>query len=102
MPPRIDELTVESKLSIAEYGVLFGFSPQAVLEAVQAQSRKCLKPFYTFNELGLRWQTSRQNVYNILNKYDAALITPVPGKQRSKRLVSSATVERIERQWIKP
>jgi hypothetical protein len=97
-PIETASLTIDSKLSISEYADLFGFPAEAVLAAVQAQSHKLLKPWYTFQELAVRWNMTPQNVYNVMREYDAKVSYFTGGKTRGKPQVSRDTVARIERQ----
>jgi hypothetical protein len=78
-------------LSIEEFARLFGFKPQALLEAIENQQRKNPKPFFTIPDLAARWECSRGNVYNVLRKHFVKLLDV------NKRLVPAETVERIER-----
>jgi hypothetical protein len=94
----VEELTVESTLSISEYADLFGFSPEAVLQAVLAQNVKLRKPFYTFQDLAARWNMTAQNVYNVMTEHEAKVSYFGKGDRRGKPQVSRDVVARIERQ----
>jgi hypothetical protein len=78
-------------LSIREFADLFGFTPEALLAAIENLGMKHPKPFFTIPDLALRWRCSRGNVYNVLRKHDVKLLDV------NKRLVPAEAVERIER-----
>ena len=92
------ELTVDSSLKISEYADLFGFPAEAVLAAVQAQSRKALKQFYTVGELAERWNMSRQGANYVLRDFEAKVVNLGTGKKRRSLRIPGEVVVRIERQ----
>ncbi len=92
------EVTVDSSLKISEYADLFGFPAEAVLAAVQSQSRKTLKPFYSVTELAARWSMTRQGADHVLREYQAKAVNLGTGKQRRSLRIPGDVVARIERQ----
>ncbi len=95
-------LTPQDSLTISEFADLFGFTPAAMLAAIERQRASTPRPFYTFKQLADRWNCSPQNIYNILRSHDAKAVDLSDGKKRSKRLVPAETVARIERLRLKP
>jgi len=94
------ELTVDSSLKISEYADRFGFPAEAVLAAVQTQSRKALKPFYTVNELAMRWSMTRQGANDVLREHSAKAVNLGTAKKRRALRIPGDVVARIERQNI--
>lgn len=86
-------------LPIAEFAALFGFEPEAVASAIEAQKYRVEKSqaFYTLPQLKERWHVSRAQVYAILREAEARVLDVGQGKKRSKTLVPAETVARIER-----
>jgi hypothetical protein len=100
--PSQTTVTPESTLTIAEFADLFGFTPQAVISAIDRQRQALLRPFYTFKQLATRWNCSPQNIYNVLRAHEAKALNLSGEEKRAKRLVAAETVARIERLQSKP
>src|ERR1700733_9855539 len=96
-----EPLRPTDSLTVQELANLFCPPVDAVIAAIETQRRNFNKPFYTFQDLALRWQCSRGSIYNIVRKYDVKTMNLSRGKKRGKQLVPAATVERIERQSTK-
>lgn len=97
-------LTEADSLTIAEFSALFGFPPEAILEAIQRNRTAIKKAYYSIPDLAVRWGVSRQTVYNILADSEFEILNLTrsrddkQGKRsKGKRLVSAAVVEKIEK-----
>jgi hypothetical protein len=97
-----EELTPETKLTVAEFADFLNLPSSAVICAIERHQTSALRPFYTFKQLADRWNCSPQNIYNILRSHEAKALDVSGGKKRSKRLVSADTVARIERLHSRP
>jgi hypothetical protein len=96
-----EELTPETKLSVAEFADLFGFPPTAVISAVQNQRSKLSKPFYTLKDLTARWGCSRGTVASVLKSHSAIAMdlgTNRAKTKKSKKVFPAATILRIEKE----
>lgn len=92
-------LSPNDSLTIKDFAALFGFSPESVTQAIEAQKYRVEKfqAFYTLPQLTQRWHVSRAQVYSILREAQVRVLDVGRGKTRSKTLVPSETVERIEK-----
>jgi len=93
------DLTENSSLTVADFSSLFGFAPEAIIEAIRRNRTSLKKAFYTIPDLALRWNCSRGTVYNILAESEFKVFTLVrKSKGKGKRQVPAAAVEKIEQQ----
>ena len=92
-------LSPTDSLSIKDFASLFGFPPEAVVQAIEAQKYRTEKAqaFFTIPQLKDRWQCSRAQVYVILRESNVRVVDIGQGEKRSKVLVPADTVGRIER-----
>jgi hypothetical protein len=86
-------------IPIAEFAKLFGFEPEAVAQAIETQKYRVEKfqAFYSIPQLTERWHVSRAQVYSVLREAQVRVLDVGQGKTRSKTLVPTETVERIEK-----
>jgi hypothetical protein len=96
-----EPLKPTDSLTVQELANLFCIPVAAVITAIETQRRNFNKPFYTLQDLAVRWNCTPSNIHNIIRKYDARTMNLGQGKKRSKRLVPAETVELIERQSFK-
>ena len=93
-PTQIKE---SDRLSIFEFADLFGFTPSALIEAIQRNRLSLKKPYYTIQDLADRWNCSRASVYVILRESEFKLFDMSRGgRNKGKRNVPAAVVEKIE------
>jgi hypothetical protein len=97
-----EELTAETKLSVAEFADLFGFPPSAVISAIARKSVALNRPFYSVQALAERWDCSPGTVYNILKTHEAQSLNLDNGgnkkTRKSKKVICAASVARIEKE----
>lgn len=92
------KLSANDVLSIEEFSSLFGFPSDAIIEAIQRNRSAIKKDFYSVHDLTIRWDCSRGTVHNVLREHEASLLDlGRTGKAKGRKLVSAASVERIER-----
>jgi hypothetical protein len=86
-------------LSIAEFSRLFGFSPDSIVAAVEAQRRRLSdsQAYFSIHQLAARWSVSKGTVYAALQDHAAKALNVGRGSQRKKLLVPVAEVLRIEK-----
>lgn len=92
-------ISPNDSLPIKEFASLFGFPPDAVVAAVEAQRYRVAKAqaFYSIPQLADRLQCSVPQVYKILRSDNAKVLNVGEGSIRKKILVDAATVARIEK-----
>lgn len=96
-------LSPTDSLSILEYADIFGFTPEAVIEAIGRNRRAVKQSFYSIPGLAKRWCCSRAKVYAILREAGYKLLDlTIPGKDKGKRLIPASVVERIEQTRLRP
>jgi hypothetical protein len=93
-----EQLKLTDSVTFLELANLFHIPLEVVIAAIEAQRRNFNKPFYTVQDLAVRWSCSRQNINYIIRKFDARTLNLGTGKRRRNLRVPAATVERIERQ----
>lgn len=96
-----EPLKPTDSLTVQELADLFCIPAEAVIAAIETQRRNFNKPFYTIQNLAVRWSCTRQNVNYIIRKFDARTLDLGTGTKRRNLRVPAATVERIERQSLK-
>jgi hypothetical protein len=86
-------------LPIKEFASLFGFPPEAVAAAVDAQRYRVAKSqaFYSIPQLAERLQCSVPQVYKILRSDNAKVVNAGGGSKRKKILVPAEVVARLEK-----
>jgi hypothetical protein len=92
-------ISPNDSLTVRDFAALFGFPPEAVVQAIEAQKYRSEKAqaFFTLPQLMERWQCSRAQVYAILREANVKVVDLGLGEIRAKTLVPAATVERIEK-----
>ena len=91
-------LSPTDALRISEFAEIFGFTSDAIIEAIGRNRRAVKAPFYSIPELAERWCCSRAKVYAILRDAGYKLLDlAIPGKDKGKRLIPASVVEQIER-----
>jgi hypothetical protein len=92
-------LAPTDSLTIQDFATLFGFEPDAVARAIEAQKYRTEKKqaFYTIPQLTDRWHCSRAQVYAVLREANVKVVDIGQGAERAKTLVPVETVERIEK-----
>lgn len=92
-----ENLTETDSLTIAEFSCLFGFPPDAIIEAIRRNRTSLNKAYYSIPDLAARWVCSRATVYNVLAQSEFKVLDLTrSGKDKGKRLVPAAVVEKIE------
>jgi hypothetical protein len=92
-------LSASDKLAIAEFAAVIGFTPAAVIAAIESYRSTAKKDYYSIPELATRWCMSRSGVYNLLREHEAKIVDFTGnGKDRGKKVVYADVVERIEKQ----
>jgi hypothetical protein len=86
-------------LPIKEFASLFGFPPEAVVAAVEAQRYRVAKSqaYYSIPQLAARLQCSVPQVYKLLRSDNAKVINVGEGSKRKKILVPAEVVARLEK-----
>jgi hypothetical protein len=91
-------LTPEDSFTISQFADLFGFTPSAMIAAIERQRGAFNKPFYSIRELGDRWSCSRATVYAVIKESEFKVLNLAhKGKAKGKKLIPAAVVEKIER-----
>jgi len=92
-------ISPNDSLPIKEFASLFGFPPEAVAAAVEAQRYRVVKAqaFYSIPQLADRLQCSVPAVYKLLRSENAKVVNTGSGQKRKRILVDAATVNRIEK-----
>ena len=92
-------LSPSSSLTITEYAEIFGFTPTAVIDAIQRNRRAIKKDFYNITELAQRWSCSRATVYTVLeeSEFKSLNVAAKTSKQRDSWRIPASAVEHIER-----
>jgi hypothetical protein len=96
-----EPLKATDSVTFQELANLFCIPVEAVITAIETQRRNFNKPFYTVQDLAVRWSCSRQNINYILRKCGAKTLNLGTGIKRRNLRVPAATVERIEKQSLK-
>jgi hypothetical protein len=95
--PFTKPLTVDDRLTVAEFSDLFGFPASAVLAAIERNRQAVNRPFYSIPDLAKRWTCSRATVYNVLHEAEFKLLDlRRAGRDKGKWSVPAAVVEHIE------
>ena len=102
MTPNIAELTENDSLTISEFSSLFGFPPEAIIEAVRRNRTALKKAFYSIPDLAARWCCARSTVYKVIDDsgYEILNLTR-DGRSRGKRVVPARVVEKIEKTYMR-
>jgi hypothetical protein len=96
---RKTSLSASDKLAIAEFAAVIGFTPAAVIAAIESYRSTAKKDYYSIPGLATRWCMSRSGVYNVLRDHEAKIVDFTGnGKDRGKKVVYADVVERIEKQ----
>jgi len=92
-------ITSKDSLPITEFASLFGFPPEAVVAAVEAQRYRVAKSqaYYSIPQLAARLQCSVPQVYKLLRSDNAKVINVGEGSKRKKLLVPADVVNRLEK-----
>jgi hypothetical protein len=92
-------LTPSDSIEIREVAEALNLPVTAILSAISKHRTELTKPYYSYEDLKLRWNCSIGTVYNVLNSYGGRVLDlGMPGKNRGKKLVPAAVVDRIEKQ----
>jgi predicted DNA-binding protein YlxM (UPF0122 family) len=95
-------LTPQDTLSISEFADLFGFTPSAMLAAIEHQRGSYTKPFYSIEELADRWICSRATVYAVLKETEFKVFDLAHGgKKKGPKRIPVAVVQKIEQSRMK-
>ena len=92
-------MSPSDSLKIQDFASLFGFTPESVVAAVEAQRYRLAKAqaFYSLPQLATRWCISVPAVYKTIRAHEAKIVNIGNGEKRKKILVDAATVARIEK-----
>jgi hypothetical protein len=92
-------MSPNDSLPIKEFASLFGFPPEAVVAAVEAQRYRVTKSqaYYSIPQLAARLQCSVPQVYKLLRSDNAKVINVGEGSKRKKLLVPADVVARFEK-----
>jgi hypothetical protein len=96
-----DVLTPDSSLKISEFADLFGFSPSAVLQAIQNHRERTPQPYYSLKDCAQRWRCSRGKADAILRASRAVAIdlrTSAGNAKKSKKIYAADSIARIEKE----
>lgn len=101
--PHSAAITPEDSLTIGEFSSLFGFPAEALMEAIRRNRTSLKKSFYSIPDLAARWDCSRGTVYNILAESEFKVLNLTrKGKDKGKRLVPAAVIEKLEQSRMRP
>jgi|HubBroStandDraft_4_1064222.scaffolds.fasta_scaffold668247_1 predicted DNA-binding protein YlxM (UPF0122 family) len=92
-------MSPNDSLPIKEFAELFGYSSEAVLQAIEAQRYRLEKrqAYYSISQLASRWDCSKPAVYAALKSEQAKIINMGSGEKRRRILVPASVVEKIEK-----
>jgi hypothetical protein len=99
MERSMSKVSATDSLPIAEFASLFGFPPETVVRAIEAQRqrRSDRQAYFTIPQLAERWSCSRAQVYAVLRAAAVKALDIGEGGKRSKTLVPADAVERLEK-----
>lgn len=92
-------MSPNDSLKIQDFASLFGFTPESVVAAVEAQRYRLAKSqaYFSIPQLAARLQCSVPAVYKLLRSENAKVVNTGSGQKRKRILVDAATVNRIEK-----
>jgi hypothetical protein len=95
-------MSPNDSLPIKEFAELFGYSSEAVLQAIEAQRYRLEKhqAYFSFPQLAVRLQCSIPQIYKLLRSENIKVVNVGSGSKRRKALVSAADVARLEKSRV--